>query len=482
MRATTRRQALRSLAATAAAPAFLAGQASDTPPNIVYIICDQMRGDCLSSLGHPNARTPNLDRMAREGVLFTNAFVNNPVCLPSRKTAFSGRYPHEHGSLTNRQKPLLPWNEGVLEHFVDRGYRVGWVGKNHTYEKEHFANIETASIRDREPFRAYNGMVPPHWHTDVYWPEEDCYPQVNSDAAVDFLKKAKPGEPFFLHVSFFDPHPPYMAPSDYTSRYTSASIERPPYLPADRISQRLDNFKQAFGMDRVTPAELTETMRYYYAQIEWGVDKQVGRLLDTLRQQGLAENTWVVFTSDHGDFMGDYGMVRKGMFLYDALLHVPMIWWAPGRLAGGTRTDAMAQHTDLFPTFADLSGGTPPPDLPGRSLKPYLQGQADEAEHATFTSAGYAELHPEQLEPDLAPKDEEAVPRHTQVMRRNMTAEHRTKMLRTQEWKLVLNESQPPELFHMDGGHRESPNVAGKPEHAALLRTMEKRLSAWWEW
>jgi hypothetical protein len=132
----TRRRFLVQSAAAAATPAFLAGQASDRPPNILSIICDQMRGDALGFLGHPIARTPNIDRLASEGVTFERCFVNNPVCLPSRKSAFSGRYPHEHGSLSNLQRPHLPWPGNLLEHMSQCGYRTGWVGKNHTYTEE----------------------------------------------------------------------------------------------------------------------------------------------------------------------------------------------------------------------------------------------------------------------------------------------------------------------------------------------------------
>jgi len=373
---------------TSMASAVLQGsRAADAPPNVVFIFCDQMRGDCMSGLGHPNARTPNLDRMAREGVLFDNCFMNSPVCVPSRKSVFSGRYPHEHGSLTNQGRPFLSWPDTMCEHFQRRGYRSGWVGKNHTYEKSELAKLDTASIRAREPFRAYNGFIPPHWHTDVYWPEEDCYPQVNSDHAIDFIRKSK-DEPFFLHVSYFDPHPPYMAPAAYTSCYISANMHLPGYVAPGALSERLEEFATAMGQDHMTRADMTETLRYYYAQIEWG-GRQAGR--PAVERPGAARpgrEHDLLFSSDHGDFMGTHRMVRKGMFLYNLLLHVPMIWWVPGRLAKGRRTNAIAQGIDIFPTLADLSGGKLGQDLPGRSLKPFLHGEKDDGQRVVYTSNG----------------------------------------------------------------------------------------------
>ncbi|MCG8648608.1 MAG: sulfatase-like hydrolase/transferase, partial [Pirellulales bacterium] len=379
---------------------------------------------------------------------------------------------------------LLSWSGSMLEHFAKAGYRTGWVGKNHTYEKEAVKNIDYVSIRDREPFRAYNGTVPPHWHTDVYWPEQDCYPQVNSDHAVKFLDESKAnGEPFFLHVSYFDPHPPYMAPAEYSSRYVGDQMILPPYVPAGDLSPRLEEFKHAFGMDRVKREDLAETMRYYLAQIEWGVDKQVGRLLRHLERSGLADDTVVVFTSDHGDFMGSHHLVRKGMFLYDALLHVPLIWWSPRLLPRGLKTSAFAQHTDFFPTLAELAGKPASGDLPGRSLVPMLRGAEPDREHQTiFTSAGYDELGAEQLNLPLDPGDTNAVPRHTQVMRQNMNPRYRTAMVRTPEWKLVMTETRGPELYPMNGGVVERKNVADEKAHAGARAALEKKLDQWWQW
>ncbi|MBI1353319.1 MAG: sulfatase-like hydrolase/transferase [Acidobacteria bacterium] len=477
---TTRRAFL----AQAAAPAFLAAQARRRPPNILYIICDQMRGDAMGCVGHPNVRTPNLDRMAAQGVLFERCFVNNPVCLPSRQSAFTGRYPHQHGALTNQGKTIREWSGTLVETFQKAGYRTGWVGKNHTYGNELVGNLDYASIRDREPFRDYNGMVPPYWHTDVYWPEDKCYPEINTQEALRFLDGAQSGgEPFFLHVSYFDPHPPYMAPAEFTQHYSGREMRLPDYVDPNELSGRLAEFKDGFGMENASKADLTETMRYYLAQIEWGVDKQVGRLLQGLADRGLAENTVVVFTADHGDFMGSYGLVRKGMFLYDALLHVPMIWYAPGRIPAGKRTKAQAQHIDLFPTLADFAGlSTSGLDLPGRSLKPLIEGGADDPRRPIFTSAGYDELTPIQINIPVDPGDEATTPRHSMVMNHNMGQRYKTSMVRTPEWKMVMTETRGPELYAMNGGVVEKKNVADKKEHAGVRRKLEKELDGFWKW
>jgi arylsulfatase A-like enzyme len=467
--------------ATLAATAVLYAKTARSPSNIIFVICDQMRGDALSILGNPNARTPNLDAMAESGVLFENSFSNNPVCIPSRKSIFTGMHPHQHGSLTNNDGSLLPFKDSMMDYFKKRGYRIGWVGKNHTFKKQEFKNFDSVGIRAREPFRKYSRYVPPHWHGDTYWPDEQCYPKKNTDEAIDFLRNTKNGEPFFLHVSYFDPHPPYMAPSKFSSQFCSADMKIPEFIEPEVLSGRLADYARAMGMGKISDTDLTETMRYYYAAIAWGVDAQIGRLLRALQEQGLENNTIVVFTADHGDFMGHHNMVRKGMFLYDALLHVPMIWYAPGQLPNGRRVKNLAQGIDIFPTLIDLTGGERRSDLEGRSLKSVLDGETiNEDGFFIYTSAGYNELDFQRLEKGVAKDDE--TPLHTCVLRQNMNPKLRTKSIRNRKWKLIMSESRPLELYHMDGGHIERENVAKKTEFTDVRGKLEKRLRDWWPW
>lgn len=462
-----------------AAPWVSRGRSS-APPNIVFFICDQMRADALGFLGSPNARTPQLDRLAARGVSFDNCFSNNPVCMPSRKSMFSGLYPHQHGSLTNQPSRPMELPDTLVAHFMERGYRVGYIGKNHCYRDKALSSLDTTHIRDREPFRVYNQFVPPEWHCDTYWPAEETYAWRSTGEALQFLSRANDKNPFFLTVSYFDPHPPYMAPSEFTSRYRSDQMKIPAYVPPAALSGRLDDFCRAMKFDRIKDSDLTETMRYYYASIEGMVDYQVGRIIGALEKQGLMENTIVLFVSDHGDFMGHHRAVRKGMFLYDALVHVPMIWSVPG-LSGGRRTRSLVQGIDIFPTLVDLTGGKLSRDLPGRSLKTVLSGTESGGRAEIFTSAAYGELPRELVETNKLSSAPKTTPVHTLVEDGSDQPDHRMSMLRTQEWKFILNESRPPELYRMDEGV-ERQNVADLKEFAGVRRDLEQRLAAWWKW
>lgn len=447
-------------------------------PNILLIICDQMRGDALGYMGNPNARTPNLNRMARQGVLFDNCFSNNPVCVPSRKSLFSGLYPHQHGSLTNQQDSFLETPDTIIGHFRKQGYRTGYFGKNHTFTKEAMKDVDKVGVRDREPFRAYNKWSTPWWYSPTFWPEEKCHPHLNSEDAIDFLRTQPKGERFFLTVSYFDPHPPYFAPAEHIMRRDPNSIRIPEYLPPDALTPRLGEFSRALGLEKLGESDMKQAMHHYHAAVEWGVDQQVGRLLDTLDRQNLTKDTIVVFVSDHGDFCGHNNMLAKGMFLHDSLLHVPMIWYAPGRIPQGVRRSDMAQLIDVFPTLCDLTGGAIPSKLSGRSLKTALQGEEDKSPDRTiYTSAAYGRIKFDKLS-----EGQDEIALHTRVLKHGMTPTHRTSMARTKDWKLILNEEGPPELYRMNGGHIEPANAAGRNEYADTRRGLEKGLSQWWKW
>jgi arylsulfatase A-like enzyme len=467
----------------------LRAQSPDDSPNVILIIADQMRGDAMSIMDNPNARTPNLDRMAESGVLFENFYTNNPVCVPTRISFFSGQYPHEHGNLANIDAEFIATIGGTLpDYFQEQGYRLGYIGKNHTFEDGVFESFDYVELRGREPFRTYNKYVPPYWHGDMYWPKEHLYATRTTDDAREFLDGSDGDRPFFLVLSYFDPHPPYFAPVSYAERYSAEEMQVPDYVPPEQLNARLDEQQRALHYDDIPMEDLRAAIKYYHASVEWGIDHQVGEVLDALEKHGITDDTIVLFTAEHGDFMGDHHMVRKGMFLYDALLRVPGIWYAPGRIERGLRTKAMAQTVDIFPTLVDMTGGEISGGFSGRSLKPILTGEApgEWTDRAVFASAAYSDLpegyfdDPEQ--PFWDPPEDTDVPFHSRVEDLTWQPEQRTAMIRTGEWKLILNETRGPELYHMDGGWTERENVADDPGYENVMERLRARLEDVWTW
>lgn len=459
------------------APLSMASTAS-RPMNVLLVMSDQMRGDALGCAGNPNAFTPHLDRLAEGSCIFSHSFCNSPVCVPSRMAMFSGRYPHQTGRTSN-----LPWDGPLLDvddtlggYFQQRGYRCGWIGKNHTYKSTQLREVfSPSSVRGREPFRTYSRFVPPHWHSHTLWPEEHCHPQINTNEAIAFMNEATPEQPFFLNINYFDPHPPYMAPDRYIERSRNREMHLPDTPAPSELHSRLQDFADGFRMQDVTDEGLQETLRYYHASVEWGVDAQVGRLMQALEEQGLQENTIVVFTSDHGDFMGDYRLVRKGMFLYDALLHVPLLIHVPGLQA--TECSELTQAIDLFPTLVELTGGTPPQRLMGNSLLPCLEGRSLDREEALFTTSAYGQVAPV-VDPSRFP-DGDDTPLHTRVMRQSMNPQFETRMIRTKDYKLIVNDGDSEELYALDGGVGEQRNLAGAEESKDIQQQLRTRLDEW---
>ena len=459
-----------------AAPLLAAAAAQDAP-NVLFIICDQMRADALGMLGNPNAKTPNLDRLAAEGVLFDRCKSTNPVCVPSRKSIFTGLYPHHHGSLTNEHDSFLPMQDSMIGYFREKGYKTGYFGKNHAYTKEAMALVDAQSVRDREKFRAYDANVTPWWHAEAPWPEQECHPHLNTEDTLRFLEGVKPGERFFATVSYFDPHPPYFAPPRHVRRINADSMVVPKTPLPSALGPRIDEHSQGMGFEKMTDAVIRETMQHYHAAVDWGVDEQVGRLMAGLRKTGHDQNTVVVMVSDHGDFMGNYHMVRKGMFLYEALLHVPMIWWGPGRITKGLRSAAPVQLHDVFPTLVGMTGGKVPNRIDGVSAKPLITGSKQGGRTVAYASAGYGELDAAKLKADTG---KDAL--HTRVFDQEMQETNRTAMIREGEWKLILSETRGPELYHLPGRTHEVKNLAEDKASAGVRRDLESKLRKWWAW
>lgn len=466
-------------------PGISWAKTKEEKPNVIFIICDQMRGDAFGAAGNSRIHTPNIDKLAENGVMFNNNFTNNPVCLPSRVSMFSGRYPHQTGVLCNKSKgELLHFQKSLPWYFKQAGYRIGYVGKNHTYISSELKNFDFVDIRAREECRAYSKYVPPYWHSDMLWPEEDCNPRKNTDDAINFINQNEHGEPFFLHISYFDPHPPYMAPAEYTSKYCSDDMILPDYIDPAKLSDRLAEQQKALHYDKVPEADLKETMRYYYASVEWGVDYQIGRIMKALEEKGLDKNTIIVFTSDHGDFMGEHHMVRKAMFHYDALLHVPMIWYAPSYIKKDYRPENLSQNVDIFPTLLDLAGIDIPEQLVGRSLVKVLQGkQPADKNFTVFASAAYSDLPKDYWEnPEPYFESDNDIPFHSRVQDYTWNEENRTVMARNLNWKLILNETREPELYFMNGGHIERENLYGNSKYEDIYQSLKSKIDSLWSW
>jgi arylsulfatase len=381
---------------------------SDAPsagarPNILLITTDQQRGDCLGIERHPVLSTPNLDQLAREGTHFRRGYSEAPSCIPARRTLMSGMAPQAHGMVG--YKDGVPWERAcTLPAELSRaGYQTELIGKLHLFPKrkrygfQHLQLAESTTQRgvanDYIDWLRESGAVPlevvepgvahgvsangwvgrPHLlaehQTHTFW----CVNQ-----ALRFLDRRDPTAPFFLYVSFIDPHPPLTPPGHYYDRYMALDLPEPvvgDWVPAfDGPETGQDINASRVDLDR-------ETMRRcraaYYGMINH-VDDQLGRLFAYLAGSGLKRDTFILFTSDHGEMLGDHRMFRK-TYAYEASARVPFLAWAPPSMGvpRGVVTSAPVGLQDVLPTLLDVAGVPVPEGVTGRSLLPLMRGQED---------------------------------------------------------------------------------------------------------
>lgn len=454
-------------------------------PNILLLCTDQQRFDALGAQGNDHIRTPNLDRLAAQGALFDQCYVQNPVCAPSRASLMTSRYVHSHGLWANGV--ALPDSERMFTRdLADAGYDCGLVGKLHLAacaggrtERRHddgfrvfrWAHDPSQDSPDNQYHRWLERRFPLLYSQAdrIGWgnlPAEAHLTRWTADETIGFLRDGAYGrdadKPFFLVANFFDPHHPFEAPPEYLARYDPGTLP-PPVTAPDELATKPPVYAEASkrsyaghakGYAEYTPAELLEAKAAYYAMVSF-VDDEVGRILDVLDEQGLAGDTIVVFTSDHGELLGDHQLMLKGPMMFDCSVRVPLLVRWPGVIEPGSRFDELVQWIDLAPTFLEAAGLPPMPGQQGSSLLGVVRGEG---------SRGWA----------LSEHRNSSHPYDPVV---------HTTMLRHDRWKLVVHHGSPAttrdrtgELYDLTADPDELVNLWDDPAYSAERMAMQERL------
>lgn len=374
-------------------------------PNILVISTDQQRFDTLGCYGNPHVHTPNLDHLAAEGIVFTHCFAPNPVCAPSRAAMYTGRWPHVCGVWANGVD--IPRHELLFTRLLaDAGYHCALIGKLHlgaccngrveprlddgyeVYEWAHHpgddwgnANAWWRWLQDQPP--APHPPPPPYPIAmgGVGEPKHRHFTHWAAERTIDLLRSAT-DRPFFIWMSLFDPHHPFDPPLEYLQMYDPASIPPPRYLPGELDTKpwfhcegHLKTYRHAPGFVEFTEEEIRGMIAAYWGMVSF-IDAEVGRVLAALDDLGLAHNTLVIFTSDHGDMLGDHGLLLKGPFFYEGAIRVPFLMRWPDGLPQGTAVPSLASLVDFAPTILDAAGVDIPRRMQGISLLPAARGEA----------------------------------------------------------------------------------------------------------
>ena len=367
-------------------------------PNILFLMTDQQRGDCLGADGHPAVRTPNLDRIAEEGARYRNAYSSTPSCTPARACLLTGQSPWHHGML-GYGRVAEEYPHEMPRMLREAGYFTCAIGKNHFHPQRNPHGYERVILDEsgralspnfRSDYRAWFWTQAPNSDPDatgIGWNDctageyalpERLHPTVwTGDTAVRFLDSYSRREPFFLKVSFARPHSPYDPPARYMREFRDAEIPKASvggwaadYRP--RSSQRASLWHGDLGARQVR-----HSRQGYYASIRF-IDDQIGRILEALHRRGEYENTLVLFVSDHGDMLGDHHHWRK-CYAYEASARIPMlVRWPEGLVAAerGQVRDEVAELRDVMPTFLAAAGVAAPESVVGRSLLEPVAGKA----------------------------------------------------------------------------------------------------------
>lgn len=469
-------------------------------PNIVFFIPDSYRGDVLAHQGNPAAVTPALDAIVEhDAVSYTNAFAQNSVCTPSRCSFMTGWYTHVHGhrSMINMLKEHEPNLLSVLQ---SEGYYVWWGGKNDLMRvrerKDYLRYCDTkfepsGMYKDQMPYKRptpiadddprhgayYNGVMKRHSDQPDHWDFDTACVL----GACDMMRNRPDDRPFFCYLPLGKPHPAYYAEEDFYNSIDPDAL--PPRIPTPgkeaNLPEVLDALRAEYRSEDITEEMWRDVKRIYYAMCT-KIDSLFGLVVDTLKEQGLYDDTLILFFSDHGDFTGDYSLPEKDhSTLQDDLVRVPLVIKPP---AGVPVKHGNRQHLtellDITATIYDLLGIDPGYDHQGTSLRDSLAGDETEVHDAVFSEVGgrkgensFINRQVEKMPPNsfYGRQARAAIPCHE--------AGSHAVMCRTHDYKYVRRYyTGHNELFDLKKDPAEMRNVSGNPEYADIERGMETRL------
>ena len=431
-------------------------------PNILLILPDQMRASAMGCMGNPDVRTPHIDGLAREGVLFRRTYANVPVCCPARAILLTGKYPHVNGMVANDLR-LRESEVTIAEILRDAGYRTGFVGKWHLDGGPRDPGFVPPGPR-RQGFDFWAGYECHHQHfSPTYFrdtPEvirvHKFEPEASCDFAVDFLRAQPKDKPFFLTVQMGPPHDPYGAPEEYQRRYDPDRLTmRENWRPNSEVrpggpGAAAKKERQGRSPSPSVPPGGKEEVAAYYAAIT-AVDDQVGRLVRTLRETGQDENTIILFTSDHGDMLGSHGMRRKRK-PHEESAGVPGIVRWPAKVPAGRVVDTLFSHVDMPPTLLALAGLAVPGEMQGADLSAVALGRTASGPDAVLLQI-------------FVPYEQDQI----QAPWRGIV---------TDRYTYARHEGRPWVLFDNRADPWQMTNLAGRPEHAKLEGELDRKLAA----
>lgn len=478
--------------------------------NVVYIFTDQQRYDTMSVYGNDDIKTPNLNELAKNSIVFDKAYVSQPVCTPSRATMVTGLYPHSHGLIDNNLvlDKSIPTIADIVK---EAGYRTGYIGKWHlgnetvtqhgfeewvSTEDYFYSDVYSEEYKQLgydknncsyHDFLIENGFMPDKENGDFKYfsrefatriPEQYSKPAFIAGKTKDYIKMHK-NDKFVLYVNFLEPHPPYY--SVYDDMYDPDTVKLPGNFmiePSDDIPLKYKILRQfAIQKGRHEPMKDEKTWRKLIARYMGAislVDKYTGEIIKAIKDNGIWDDTIIVFTSDHGDMMGDFNMHGKGI-MYEPAVRVPMLIKIPGKEKTGQKIiKEPVSQIDIVPTLLDMLACKTDCALQGKSLYPAMLGETELDDNNVFI-----EYH----DWDAVKKDkygrflsEEMKQKAIQLYGKG--SEVRT-IIRPDGWKMTLTEAGENELYDLNKDPHERVNLYNLPGHEEIKASLRSDIIEW---
>ena len=448
-------------------------------PHMLILMTDQQRADCLRCAGHPQIQTPNLDRIAREGMRFAQATTVAPLCMPARASFATALYPHNHGMWANNGE--MPASDETLFHLLQRsGYLTALVGKAHYY-----VHAPGTDLRQREDYMHARGFeyvhettgpgassgtvsyVTDEWERKGLWervkqdyadrraaggevvrasplPVDDFLDSYIGRKAAEFVDAYADPRPMCLFVGFGGPHDPWDAPGSYATMYRPQDTPVPIPIPV-KYATLPDWLRRKHAMRIVSQTALAlipQIRANYYGKISL-IDYRIGCILEAFQRRGWLDDLFIVFLSDHGEMLGDHGRFGKKTF-HESNIRIPLIARWPGRIAANAVTDALVENIDIFPTLLEAVGCAPSPRCLGRSLWPVLRQTTVDLRESQLCEIGRGEK---------------------QIM------------LRTRRYKFAIDgEGRVYMLYDFERDPQEQDNLAGDPAACGLENELRRQM------
>lgn len=470
------------------------GEEKVDKPNLIFIIADQRHYGLSKATGYPLDTSPTLDHLQGRGIGFQNNYCTQPACMPSRVSMLTGRWPEATHVRTNFEAKYAFFSQDLYQVAKSRGYRTSLCGKNHTY-------LKPTDVDVWREFTHQGGYIAPdaapavqeyeNWLKSLHFnmaEEPSPYPVTTQipyrivSEAIKFIDGSA-DQPFLLQVSFPEPHDPEQVPAPYWNMFPPEAV--PPRCAGPEALEKMGpraRWEYRLQQDHFPDTE-DHWRRYvsnYLGALRM-IDDQIARLNGHLEKRNLAAKTLVVFTADHGDYLMNYGLGRKGVGLYEALTHTPQIWWGYGVRPSNVVEQAFTSMADLMPTMCEAMGAEIPHGVQGRSLWPLLQGQdySREEFRSIFSSAGLGGLYYDSSDnvPTSISHDPSRSGSWDELNK--VTQSGYQKMVRMEEWKLVYDMMGYGQLYNLRSDPCELMNLFGQAEHADVQARLMAELAMW---